>query len=267
MPNYRSVSQVQQYDRCPHQYYLARIYKEDDQRVWQEPCAWLPQGTAFHLVCEEVEKSDRAMPIEEAFKVFDKEYWAEINKLLEETPNTDRWAKSGPYDGDHDIPRRYDIGLEQIEKFYAYNDAHPEETVWVAPDGVPAIETEFEVVIGDVEVRGKIDVIKQSPKWKDGPRPVDYKTGNKPGEIFQLKTYQRAMKISHGVDMEYGYFWMAKTGKMTFKKDLSEISDGQLEDIYGRADAGIRAEQFDPKPDEETCRRCSVRFACAFSAA
>ena len=58
---HRSVSQLQQYTKCPMAYKLSRIDK-----VWQRPAAWLIQGSAVHEAIEAWEKSGRTMTLEEA---------------------------------------------------------------------------------------------------------------------------------------------------------------------------------------------------------
>lgn len=151
---YRSVSQLNQYTRCPHSYYLARIAM-----AWQRPAAWLAQGSAVHAVLEARERSGREMSLEEAQELFKEEYAKEANEALAITPNTDWWSASGPYRGDEDLERRFHIGLEQIEKYFAWTDAHPEEEIWTAPDGTPAIELEFDIDLEGIPVRGFIDAI------------------------------------------------------------------------------------------------------------
>ena len=97
----RSVSQLNQYVRCPQAYKLGRIDK-----VWARPAAWLPQGTAFHAVAEEHEKrfvAGNPMTIDEAKDMFKAEYAAGINELCDVTPNFEWWFWSGPYNGERDI--------------------------------------------------------------------------------------------------------------------------------------------------------------------
>src|SRR5690606_29952771 len=63
--DYRSVSQLKQYQKCGYSYYLARIERE-----WERPAAWLPQGLAVHEAAEEYEKSGRTMSLDKMQDVF-----------------------------------------------------------------------------------------------------------------------------------------------------------------------------------------------------
>lgn len=173
-PKYRSVSQRNSYDRCKYAYYLARVLK-----VWQKPAAWLPMGSAVHAAAEAWEKSGRTMTVAEAQDVFREEYANEVSKYTEVTPNFDWWFASGPYKAEDDLPRRYDLGLEHVERYIEWALAHPDEKVWIAPgyidprceSGVDhaddcdcrepqlASELGFEFMAGDVPVRGFIDLV------------------------------------------------------------------------------------------------------------
>ena len=257
-PKFRSVSQVLDMDRCPHMYYLKRIRK-----AWSRPAAWLPQGIAVHHGVELFEKSGRTMTLTEVQKEVGEKYDDEVNALCEVTPNFAVWFASGPYTGELDIVRRYGIAQDQAEKYYDFRMVGAGSRSWPAlmPDGKPGVEYDFEVEFGDVPVRGYIDYIDE---WF---RPDDVKTGNKPGDRFQLETYAGAIEKLTGVKPTTGTFWMGKTGKQTLPADLSHVTQEYLTDVFGAADERIKAEQFEAKPEPSKCMFCSVRTACSFSAA
>jgi putative RecB family exonuclease len=255
---HRSVSQYNQYNRCPYSYKLARIDK-----VWARPAAWLPQGSAVHTVCEvyrQREHGNDPMSLDEAKELFCEEYAKEIEKYTEQTPNFEYWFASGPYRGETDVERRFGIGLEQVEKFVAWTESHPEEVIWIAEDGTPGIE----IVIMDPGYAGDND---------DGsPQPIytvrDYKTGNTPGDDFQLGVYKVALEEVYGLSVDYGDYYMAgKAGKkalVTDPYDLSEWTRERVSAKFAELEANIRAERFDPKPDPKTCNFCDVALSCDF---
>lgn len=252
----RSVSQYNTYKQCGWRYKLERV-----DRVWQRPAAWLSQGTAVHAALEAWERSNRTMTVEAVQDVFRTEYEASIAEQAEVTPNTEYWFASGPYRGAVDIERRYGIGLEQCEKLMAWYDKHPEETVWITPDGEPAIELGYEVEIGGVPVRGFIDVIMDTP---NGLVVRDIKTGNMPGDEFQLATYALAMKIMYDVEILTGDYFMGRTGKPTVPYDLADevpLVPGK----YAEMDAAVTAGVFEPNPDPKKCGFCGVRTSCDFA--
>lgn len=251
MPEYRSVSQAQAYTKCPYAYYLARIAK-----VQSRPAAWLPQGTAFHEMAEKLDLSEEAVTLDQAKAWFGDAYDAQVGRYGAQVPNLWAWFPSGPYKGPEDIERRYGIGMGQVESYYRYREAHPDERP-VQINGNLAVELEFKVMFGDVEVRGFIDQVLSD-------RVRDLKTGKKPGNDFQLATYAKAVQVQYDYEVGIGDYWMAQKGKPTAPYDLSEWTLEALTEEYGKVDEGIRAERFDPNPSEDNCTFCDVRAHCEF---
>lgn len=256
----RSVSQLNQYTRCPMNYKLARI-----DRVWSRPAAWLPQGTAFHAAAElhEVWLSyGMPLSLEEAQDIYRWFYAEGINDLCDLTPNFEWWFWSGPYNGERDIERRYEIGLEQVDKFYNWRQS-PGQTIWVTPDGTPAIELAFQVELDGIMVRGFIDAVVV----EDGELRVrDYKTGNSPGDDFQLGVYALAIEILYGVRPLTGDYFMAgkkgKPARPTAPYDLSRWTREEITARFHEVEEQIQAGKFDPLPEPSKCGFCDVNYSC-----
>lgn len=286
----RSVSQINQFTRCPMAYKLSRIDK-----VWARPAAWLPQGSAVHNVFEHVclrEFEGKPMPLEEARELFKEEYAKEIGEYAEETPNFDWWFWSGPYNGERDIERRFEVGLEQVDKFYKFLEGgvkgHPNgQKIWVTPDGKPAVELSFKIMLGadpscpvhshgiedddcdcgqtPIMVRGFIDAVVELP---DGSLRVrDYKTGATPGDDFQLAVYALAISMIYGIPMpETGDYYMAgkkgKPGKPTDPYDLTAWDRESITAKFYEVEEGIAAGKFEALPEESKCMFCDVNYSC-----
>lgn len=281
----RSVSQLKQYERCPYSYFLARVAEP---RAWQRPAAWLPQGSAEHSVFEAIARSGYTMPLEDAQALFGVEYAKEVAEYTEITPNFEWWSKSGPYNAKRDLPRRYQLGLEQIERFYTWQEKAPNESIWITPDGKPAIELEFNIDLDGVSVRGYIDAVivnkdKSVTNYKGlgssfrgdrgdrQPEEVpwlvvrDYKSGNQPGDDFQLAVYAVAIQEMYGTFGPYeGDYWMGKSGKATHPYDLRDWSREKVSAAFHELEENIQAGNFDPKPSQEACTFCDVRDACEY---
>lgn len=256
----RSVSQYNQYTRCPMSYKLARIDK-----VWQRPAAWLPQGTAFHDVAELVEIWESyGMPLslDEAQELYRTFYARDIEAFSEETPNFDWWSWSGPYNGERDIERRYHVGLEQVEKFMAWRQDKGQK-IWVTPDGQPAIELYFEIELDGIRVRGYIDAVVEVGGEL---RVRDYKTGNTPGDDFQLGVYALAVEEMFGVEVSTGDYYMAgKKGKKpaaTHPYDLTEWTREKVSEKFHEVEAAIQEGRFEPDPETSKCQFCDVSYSC-----
>jgi putative RecB family exonuclease len=257
---YRSVSQLKSYERCPMSFKLARIDK-----VWQRPAAWLAQGSAVHEAAEWWERTGRTGSLEDAQDVFRTSYAGYISDSTEHTPNMEWWFASGPYRGAQDIERRYLIGLEQVEKYLNWYSTHPEEVIWIAPDGTPGIEIGFDIELDGIPVRGFIDAIIE----ENGNLVVrDNKTGNQPGDDFQLAVYAVAIAESYGLAApSLGDYWMGKSGKPTYPYNLVDWTKEKVTEKFRELEDNIQAGNFEPKPDPKVCGFCDVQLSCEYSMA
>lgn len=255
----RSVSQVQKYNECPYAFYLERVEK-----AWQKPAAWFPQGTAVHAAAEHHERSNRTSTVEELSEVYAESYAEEVNGYLADTPNPRYWFRSGPYDGEADIERRFDLGQAQVGRYVEYYDNHPDEVIWRTPGGEPGIELGFTAELGGVAVRGYIDAVIHHPNY--GVIVRDNKSGNKPGNGFQLAVYAEGIRQEHEQSVAIGDYWMGRNGKPTVPYHLTGWDYEALSAEFSAIDEGVKAERFDPKPEPNKCGFCQVKTACEFSA-
>src|SRR5699024_8104536 len=135
-------------------------------------------------------------------------------------------------------------------RYYRWREAHPEEEIWVAPDGQLAVELEFDVDLDGVRVVGYIDAVV----LVDGePRVRDVKTGNNPGDDFQLGTYKAAIEKKYGVVIPTGDYWMGRPGKPTYPFDLTDWTVAAVAAEFKALDENIRAGRFDPDPEPDKC--------------
>lgn len=256
----RSVSQVKEYTQCPYRFYLHRIL-----RAWERPAAWLPQGLGVHEAAEAWERSGREMSLEDAQDAYRESYAKHTNRLCSDTPNLDWWFSSGPYHGETDIQRRFDLGLSQVERYLTYyTETAPKEVVWITPDGTPAIELGFEMELDGVKVRGYIDQVIEMPAGETRVR--DIKSGNSPGDDFQLATYKVAVEETYGATVRFGDYWMGRNGKPTVPYNIEAWTTEKVTEVFKATDEAILAERFDPDPEPSKCRFCSVALACEFAA-
>lgn len=258
----RSPSQVGDYQRCPHMYYLKRV-----ERVPKRPAAWLPQGTAFHAAAEAFEKSSRTLTLAELETVYTAAYDAESNRFTAEWPDLSTWSASGPYTAWDDISRRHGIGLTMVEKYVAWTAKNPQYLPYViGSDGEKAIELDLNGEFYGVPVNGKVDVVYWNTELK-ALRVVDWKTGNKPGDSFQLGTYGDLIRQAYDEMITVGYYWMGKTGNLTRASyDLTEWNYDALGEVYQSVDEQINAGDFPADPEPDKCWSCSVNHACKFRA-
>lgn len=254
---HRSVSQLKLYERCPKAYKLSRI-----DNVWQKPAAWLGQGSAVHEAAEAYERSGRNLNVIETQDVFRSSYEHHINAAAETTPNFDYWFASGPYGGELDIGRRFNIGLEQTTKYIDWYQDHPEEVIWIAPDGTPGIEIGFDIDLDGVQIKGFIDAVIFNENTKE-IIVRDNKTGNKPGDDFQLAVYAVALAEQYGIEQPtVGDYWMGRNGKPTDRYDLTFWTREKVSEKFRWLEDNLQAGNFDATPDPSICRFCDVAWAC-----
>lgn len=205
------------------------------------------------------EKSGRTLPYDELLKIYEAEFTRSIEEQAEQTPNFEVWFGSGPYSGPVDIARRWSLGAQQLEDLIEYCTSHPDDKPWVTPDRTPAIELEFKVTLGGVEVRGFIDQVLETPR---GLIVRDIKTGARPGDSFQLATYAEAIRLTYGVTPIGGDYLMGKTGKPTRLIEISPERRAAVHEAFKDLDKRIKAGEFEPTTDKRSCVHCSVRTAC-----
>ena len=97
-------------------------------------------------------------------------------------------------------------------------------------------------------------------------RVRDYKTGNTPGDDFQLGVYSVAVEELWGVKPPYGdYFMAGKKGsppKLTAPYDLSRWTRAAVTERFHEVEARIQAGDFEPDPEPSKCGFCDVNLSC-----
>lgn len=254
MPRHRSVSQLTSFTRCGEAYRLERVAKAP-----QRPAAWFHHGTAVHHAIEQYELSGRAITAAGVQHLAVTEYDRLIAEALNTEPDFSRWMTGGNKRGEKDVEDRRGVVASQAEAYVLFAEAHSEEWRILDLGGTPAVEVEFRVDFGGVEVLGYIDQIRQ---YRDGRiQPVDIKTGSrKQDSAFQLAIYAHAINANLGVLPITGSFWEAKHAADN-EMLLTGWSKRLLDDMFVRFDEAERRALYVPNPGD-ACRVCSVRDYC-----
>ncbi|MGH7238900.1 MAG: PD-(D/E)XK nuclease family protein [Candidatus Saccharimonadales bacterium] len=179
------------------------------------------------------------------------------------------WFWSGPHSGPQALARWQETGPVMVQNFIDWWEHNTDVSVWVTPDGIPAIELPFLISLGSVQVRGYIDLVLQ---MGTALVVVDLKTGAKvPSNYRQLAIYACGVEQQYGIRPRYGTFFMTRgVGPRNRPKthfirpvelDKPQYSTGYLAREFALAELGIQAGGFPASPGEG-CARCGVAYAC-----
>ncbi|WP_051298072.1 RecB family exonuclease [Brevibacterium album] len=257
VPRYRqrrSVSQLTGFVRCGEAYRL-----EKAARAPARPAAWFMMGTAVHGAIEHYELNHRAASADEIGQLAVLEYDQLIDDAMEREPNPARWLTGGNKKGENDIRDRRIRTGEYAEAYVRFAEAHSEEWRILQLGDQPAVELEFTVDFGGVQVLGYIDQVRH---YRDGRiEPVDIKTGSrKQDSSFQLAIYAHAINANLGVLPIVGSFWEAKH-EADSTMPLGGWSKELLDDMFSRFDQAERQALYVPNPGD-ACRTCPVADYC-----
>ena len=151
-----------------------------------------------------------------------------------------------------------------IQSWISWRAQNPNLHVWTV-DGVPAIELQVraEVDLADgtkVALKGFIDRV-----FIDSDTGqlliVDLKSGKNAPAPLQLGFYKRALHATFGVDVQFGAYWMARTGTLSTVEDLDAFSDEVIDYWIRNTYEGIRQGIFLPHVTA-LCKGCGVRPHC-----
>jgi putative RecB family exonuclease len=179
----------------------------------------------------------------------------------------DTWMKSGAR-GCQDRAWWQANGPRFVRNFTDWYEGSPDVSVWVTPDGIPAIELGLTVKFGRVEVKMFIDLVLQIGT---ALVVVDLKSGAKsPESLAQIAIYACGLELAYGVRPRYGTWFMLRgVGKEEPKQyfltpvDLSgyhhsiEWWSKQFTMFHEAACNGV----FVARTGEH-CKRCGVAYAC-----
>ena len=251
---YISHSAMSSWLNCGWAYYLTRI-----QKVAENPSYWLVGGKSLHEVTEIY---DSIPPLENDFNptaVFTQR-WEENYRLADngmpfraggratrEYPNKEDanwWLENGPKMVDFWIQFRQDSGYQPYQ----------------LSGGEFAIETELNVEIGGILMKGFLDRLMVSPAGE--LVVVDIKTSKQaPITYTQLGTYAIMCEKAIGVRPVKGAYFMARSGELTHPVELSHYTEKRLASQVKGFKTAVDNNIFIPQPGF-MCGTCSVNHAC-----
>ncbi len=161
--------------------------------------------------------------------------------------NGDWWAKHG-------------VGMVQNWIDWREQDHHG-LSLWVTPEGIPAIELGLNIELGGVPVKMALDRVMVNPM--DELIVVDLKTGKStPSSDFQLGMYAVGMEITFGIRPQYGTYWSAREGLTTELINLDKWTIERATEVVVMFDNARKAGIFVPNFDH--CKMCNYTSVCKY---
>ena len=172
------------------------------------------------------------------------------------------WSSEGFLTRAHE-EQRLARGREVLRRFFAQQQRAPEQPT--------LIEEKFRFHLDDVVVAGRWDRVDCRG---DDVAIIDYKSSNvtdqaqaniRTRDSLQLAVYALAWQAIHAqlpTRLELRFLETGVTGVATVTEDDLEHTRARLREVA----QGIRARDFQPKPQEFSCRWCAYQSICSFSA-
>jgi DNA helicase-2/ATP-dependent DNA helicase PcrA len=236
-----SASDLGLYLTCPLKYKFARVFA-----IPQEPTINQRFGILVHQVLER--------------------FHAE--KLRGEGGGLDRllslfeagWRRTGFGSTDDELQYR-DRAVAALARYEERDAGAEAQPVW--------LERQFNFEIGDHKLRGRVDRVDRLPSG--GYELIDYKTGQLKTEAdhtddLQLALYRLGARTAWEIEVEAGTYWYVLDDQ---RVEVPAAADDRerVERTVLEVGEGIRAQDFEPRPDYAVCSWCDFRLICPASEA
>ncbi|MGZ6788357.1 MAG: RecB family exonuclease [Mycobacteriaceae bacterium] len=261
-PKHLSYSTVSGYRDCGMRMRLQKIEKKE-----QRPGLAGIGGNAVHSATEWFDL--HGFCGDEDPEVVFRDCWEqEIEKRVEQSPSyryPDDFIATGRASAEHGGKRGVSWWMEQgpimVQRWIDWR-AQTGWHIWETPTGLPAVEVELNITIGDdIPVLMFIDRIMVTTAGE--PVILDIKTGRTPETPEQLGLYRVGVQKIFDIDIRWGYFWDAQKGTHSAPLDLSMYTEAYFADVYEQAVAGINAGCFLAKPANGCRNWCGVAKFCS----
>ncbi len=206
------------------------------------------------------------MTTQTATDLFLKHFEAEVLEQVEEHPKTREWSAAGR-GRKASLPQGEDGGWwrangpKMVQSWIDWR----KRSGWRVLDlggGTPAIEVEISVDVGGIPLRGYVDRVMVVPEINE-PVILDLKTGARsPESDMQLGFYRVGLMKQHGLDVRFGCYWMARTGRPSEMLNLRRYKPELLEKWFTRFDVAREHQIYLPHVTFR-CKACPFNQFCA----
>lgn len=222
---------------------------------------WTAVGSAVHEATEAYDRSDKPESWTPAVvqMVWTEKFNGQVEELVRKEPNQNKWR----FSPSEPLGVWSTLGPQLVQSWIDWRRRSP-YTVWVTPDGVPAIELDVSGRLPrcPVEIKGYVDIVMHDPVL-DRLVVIDKKTSKRPpASVAQFATYAALLDNKYGVRPPLGVAFMNRKGTLATPRDLSEFTPDAVGAAFGEAWEQIQSGEFPASPGDP-CFICDVSAACA----
>lgn len=221
---------------------------------------WTAVGSAVHEATEKYDRMD-LNGVGDAFYaggVWDAFFQAQLDKLRAAEPDQYKWR----FSPSEPLEAWSTLGPQLVQSWVDWRKRSP-YTVWITPDGTPAIELDVSGMLPGcpVEIKGYVDVVMEDPVF-DQLVIVDKKTSKRPPATpDQFAVYAALLEVKYGRRARLGAAFMNRTGTLAKPFELAEYTPEALGQVFGETWQQIQAGSFPATPGR-ACFLCDVAIAC-----
>ena len=234
-----SASSIETYQDCPLKFKYRKVLG-----IPERPAIYFRKGSAAHAAME----------------------WAAKERMAGRQPDEvgmARVAQEKLEPARRTFPdseyRRAESAMGDILKYYTEWETRSENILEGA-------EVKFEMVIGGIRYRGKIDRVEKNPRGEY--EIVDYKTGTGTPEtkknmpkLPQANIYVAAVREKYGsLPAKFSLVYVGKRAVREYHVTEESLKTGL--DIVRECAEDIVKEKFEPNPEDYRCSRCSYQGFC-----
>jgi putative RecB family exonuclease len=256
LPEHLSHSSRELLLRCAKSWFLK--YMTDAPR---SVSLWTAIGSAVH---EATEKYDRMQVncVEQAFHagfVWERCFDAQLDELRRKEPDEYKWR----FSPSEPLGVWSTLGPQLVQSWVDWRQRSP-YTVWITPDGVPAIELDVSGMLPGcpVEIKGYVDIVMEDPVFGQLVI-IDKKTSKRPpASVEQFATYAALLEAKYGRRARLGAAFMNRKGTLATPWDLDGVTPQSVGAVFGDAWEQIKAGKFPADPGK-ACFLCDTSSSCA----
>lgn len=151
-------------------------------------------------------------------------------------------------------------GQDMVRRYATWRQGTPYQ-LWMTPDGQPGIELPILPDFAGITVKGFIDRVFVHPD-QGSMVVVDLKTGSRePASYLQLALYAVGLKKQYGLNVEFGSYYMARSGELGYLKNLEYLNEQLITRWLHQFKGAVESDIFIPHVTS-MCSACEVREHC-----